>query len=187
MGADAEVLAVGRCRALYGRKPGAAPHQTPSSSSSTTDPLQDTAEPLHHVWGALVKTYLRKDRKHQKRREQQREWENNKVRGRREGEWREGAPHGSKYTAKGIAPWEGPAPQQRKRRTRSSRKSATPWLQPPAPPFALLKGLSVTHGCNKGGGEVSGAKLSLGKEEGWFSPSVLMFAFFCFPVIKYLC
>lgn len=38
-----------------------------------------------------------------------------------------------------------------------------------------------------GGGEVSGVKLSLGKEVRCLSPSTLMFAFFCSPVIKYLC
>lgn len=47
----------------------------------------------------------------------------------------------------------------------------------PALPFALLEELSEHQGGNKAGGEVDGVKLSLGREEGWSSPSVLMFAF----------
>lgn len=81
LGAGVWMLAVEGCRSRCQRKAGAAQCQTLSSSSSTTDPPQDTAEPLSHVSDALVKTHLRQGRKHQKGREQ-REWENNNVSGR---------------------------------------------------------------------------------------------------------
>lgn len=166
---------------LCGRRTRVTPCQTPSSRRSRTDPLQDTAEPISHGWGALVKTYLRKGRRHQKRREQQRWWENNKIRGRRED-----APCWIRYTAKGIVACKGPVPQQRKSEKRgTAEKLLCPdskslhcyltcwrdWVYPTV----------VTRQ------EERYLEWSLGKEEGWFSPSILMFAFFCFPVIKYLC
>lgn len=146
-----------------------------------------TAEPLSHVRGTSVKTYLRKGREHQKRSEQQREWQNNKVRGRERWEERKDSPRWNRYAAKGIAAW-GVATNRIKWKEKqgAAKKPAAPWLKPP-PPFASLKGLSVPYNGNKQGGELSGVKLSMGNEEGWFSPSVLMFAFFCFPVIEYLC
>ena len=70
----------------------------------------------------------------------------------------------------------GPTSEQknRARRTEQQRETAMSWLQPPATlPVASLKALSVTCGNNKQGGEASGLKLSLGKdEEKLFSLSV---------------
>lgn len=137
---------------------------------------RSTAEPLSHVWGTSVKTYLRNGREHQKRSDQQR-----KMRRKRCSMLEQVCCQRNSRLRRTHKP------QQRKNKTRSSIKTATSWLEPPAPLFASLKGLSVPHNGNKQGGELSGVKLSLGNEEGWFSPSVLMFAFFCLPVIEYLC
>lgn len=140
------------------------------SSSSTRDSPQGTAGPLSHVRGALMKIHSRKGPEHQKRRDQQRAWEN-KIRERRGGrgrEWKMLCP-GAGHCQRGSGPWSTHT-TAKENRNKEQQKNWDTLTPTPEPHFASLKGPTVPCGGYKAGKRGVWSEAEAGKGGGMDSP-----------------